>query len=277
MAKSASILQLPNEILLDIFQYVVDHDIEVADQQPTDDRRTKPSKRHRSAWALCLSCKQFDVLVRPLMYADVEIRGYSIPPYFAGKKIRNLQHDIEVQCSERFCWTMETSPALQSACKILTFHAEGFERLACLHTSSNGYFTNLRTFSLSVRAPFTEDPDRPPIKRDCSPIEKFQDGLAGMTGLHELELTSEDVELRFDDLQNIVGCLQQLRRLKLTHIGCPDAGYEEDFDVGIGPRRAASDAAAAPPPVSQSIHKLASSCSRAARAWKVPRPSRIFV
>jgi hypothetical protein len=69
------VTSLPTELLQQCFQYLIDEDIEADPHRRwmVCHEECKPRTRHRTAWALSLTCKLFSQVIQALMYANVEL------------------------------------------------------------------------------------------------------------------------------------------------------------------------------------------------------------
>jgi len=240
------ITRLPNELLQKCLEYLVEADIANDEHRVYTDYypQFKTGTRYRSTWAISLTCKRFSQLVKPSLYADVNI----IRPGHWNHTEMVMQHEEKLQRRvNQFLRSIKESPQLRQLCKVLAVDLDMFAQLARFCEDSV-FFDKTRSLALHCRDSTWGDemPSDSHGERTNSAWQYCQAAFQRLSALQELTLVGGD--LRFGHLAGVIGDQKGLKTLTLWGVQCQSRDGQRS--PAVLEQRKASDRAALPPPVS---------------------------
>lgn len=239
------ITRLPNELLQKCLEYLIEGDIASDEHRvyPEYCSQFKTSISHRSAWAISLTCKRFLQLVKPSLYADVNI----IRPRHWNHTEMVREHEKPQRRVNQFHRSVQESPQLRQLCKVLVIDLDAFAQLTRFCEDSV-FFDKTRSLALHCRDSTWGDemPSYSHAERTNSAWQYCQAGFQRLSALQELTLVGGN--LRLGHLAGIIGDQIGLKKLTLWGVQCQSCDGQPS--PAVLEQRKASDRAALPPPVS---------------------------
>ncbi|KAF2674001.1 hypothetical protein BT63DRAFT_419320 [Microthyrium microscopicum] len=247
--------RLPNELLYLCFRYCADSDMlaEAENSRSYSGLRAYSSSiRYRSLWAISLTCSRFSQLVRPLLYADINVA--------ADENSYEQRHR-----AERFYRTIKEFPFLRQLCIILTVDVAMLIRLE-RKCASGHFFDSLKELTLycvqsTSGGEGALDLDTARLQ---SPWLSCHIAISRIPTLQKLSLDGgfDELRLRLEHLTPFLEDLTNLKVLSLSGLGCPGA-RERPVSTTTFEERSISDAATIPDTVSPrnlSYYQLHATC-----------------